>query len=117
MIWRFLASRDGGKTRTRKAALARPGRRVARDFPVVPANLPVQRIFMQKRGRAGRRWSRMEETTMWALYYDGSQVSREYPDEAAVWRALRQAGMLDEDLFAEGYEIKRVEQERESSFV
>jgi hypothetical protein len=54
---------------------------------------------------------------MWALYYDGSQVSREYPDEAAVWRALRQAGMLDEDLFTEGYEIKRVEPERESAFV
>ena len=54
---------------------------------------------------------------MWALFYEGGQVSREYPDEAAVWRALRQAGMLDENLFEEGYEIKRLEPERESAFV
>ena len=54
---------------------------------------------------------------MWALFYDGSQVSREYPDEGAVWRALRQAGMLIEGLFDEGYEIKQVDAERESSFV
>lgn len=53
---------------------------------------------------------------MWALFYEGGQVSREYPDEAAVWRALRQAGMLNEDLFDEGYEIRRVEPERESLF-
>ncbi len=54
---------------------------------------------------------------MWALFYEGGQVSREYPDEAAVWRALRQAGMLDENLFDEGYEIKQVEKERESAFI
>jgi hypothetical protein len=54
---------------------------------------------------------------MWALFYEGGQVSREYPDEAAVWRALRQAGMLDEDLFNEGYEIKQLDEERASAFV
>jgi len=54
---------------------------------------------------------------MWALFYDGGQVSREYPNEAAVWRALRQAGMLNEDLFDEGYEIRKVEAERESAFL
>jgi hypothetical protein len=58
-----------------------------------------------------------EERTMWALFYEGGQVSREYPNEAAVWRALRQAGMLDEDLFNEGYEVKQVEQEHESAFL
>jgi hypothetical protein len=54
---------------------------------------------------------------MWALFYEGGQVSREYPTEAAVWRALREAGMLDEGLFEEGYEIKQLERERESAFL
>jgi hypothetical protein len=54
---------------------------------------------------------------MWALYHEGNQVSREYPTEGAVWRALREAGMLDEHLFDEGYEIKEVTDERELSFV
>jgi hypothetical protein len=54
---------------------------------------------------------------MWALYHDGNQVSREYPNEGAVWRALRDAGMFDEDLFDEGYEIKKVADEHETSFI
>jgi len=54
---------------------------------------------------------------MWALYREGNQVSREYPSEAAVWRAVRQAGMDDEDLFDEGYEVNEVKDDRETSFL
>jgi hypothetical protein len=85
---------------------------------MVPEDLAAHRFFMRKRRLAARRFVRVRRRAkMWALFYEGGQVSREYPDEAAVWRALRQAGMLDEDLFHEGYEIKQVEQERESAFV
>ena len=54
---------------------------------------------------------------MWALYHEGNQVSREYPSEAAVWRALRQAGMDDEDLAGEGYEVNEVEDDHDTSFL
>ena len=77
----------------------------------------VHRFFIRKRAAHTDVCSAEEDRNMWALFYEGGQVSREYPDEAAVWRALRQAGMLDEDLFEEGYEIKRLDPERESSFL
>jgi hypothetical protein len=96
---------------------------ICRATPVSPprpssAKSPSFKDFLS--GNAARKLAFVfpeEDYNMWALFYEGGQVSREYPDEAAVWRALRQAGMLNEDLFDEGYEIKRVQSERESSFV
>src|SRR5262249_24338564 len=114
---------DGGKMGARKARRLRANiRRRAgplppNSVPKVPHDIRISPILFKQRGLRTRVCSREEDNKMWALFYECGQVSREYPDEAAVWRVLRQAGMLDENLFYEGYEIKQVEGERESAFV